>query len=99
LELTAEIEKAIATKSYLNFPLYCDGDRIIVDEVWRYEEMWDRMAKLADRLGLAIPEVPPRAKSGHRRYPRPAREILSEDQRRRIADDARIEFELLGYEP
>ena len=98
-ELAREIEKAIATKNYLNFPLYCEGGRIIVDEVWRYEEMWERLAALAERLGLAIPEAPPRAKSGHRRDPRPAREVLSEDQRRRIAEDARIEFDLLGYEP
>ena len=61
--------------------------------------MWERLAALAQRLGQAVPEAPPRAKSGHRRDPRPAREVLSADQRRRIAEDARIEFELLGYEP
>ena len=30
-----------------NFPLYCEGDRVIVDELWRYEEMWERLAALA----------------------------------------------------
>jgi hypothetical protein len=99
LELEREIETAIATRSYLNFPLYCDGGRVIVDEVWRYEEMWSRLAALAERLGQAVPEAPPRAKGGHRRDRRPAREVLSEDQRRRIAEDERIEMELLGYEP
>jgi hypothetical protein len=98
-ELEAEIEEAIATGNYLNYPIYCDGSQVIVDEVWRYEEMWDRLAALAERLGQALPEAPPRAKSGHRRDLRPAREILSPKQRRRIAEDARIEFELLGYEP
>jgi hypothetical protein len=98
-ELEREIDLAIATKSYLNFPLYCDGAKVIVDEVWRYEEMWDRLTALAERLGQSIPEAPPRAKSGHRRDRRPAREVLSDDQRRRIAEDAAIEFDLLGYEP
>ena len=98
-ELEAEIDRAIATRSYLNYPFYCDRGQVIVDEVWRYEEMWERLAGLADRLGLAVPEAPPRAKAGHRRDQRPAHEILSRDQRRRIAEDARIEFELLGYEP
>lgn len=98
-ELEREINLAIASRSYLNFPLYCDGNRIIVDEVWRYEEMWDRLAALAKRLGQSIPEAPPRAKSGHRRDPRPAREVLSTGQRMRIAEDAGLEFELLGYEP
>lgn len=98
-EIEEEIEQAIEKRSYLNYPIYCDGEQVIVDEVWRYEEMWDRLAELAERLGQAVPEAPPRAKSGHRRDRRPAREILSDEQRRRIAEDARIEFELLGYEP
>lgn len=98
-ELDAEIEAAIATRSYLNFPLYCEDGRVLVDELWRYEEMWQRLAALGERLGQSIPEAPPRAKGGHRRDRRPAREVLSEAQRRRIAEDARIEFELLGYEP
>lgn len=98
-ELAAEIDRTIANRTYVNFPLYCHRGQVIVDEVWRYEEMWERLAGLADRLGLAVPEAPPRAKAGHRRDQRPAHEILSRDQRRRIAEDARIEFELLGYEP
>ncbi|MEP7317069.1 MAG: hypothetical protein ABI667_10270 [Sphingomicrobium sp.] len=97
-ELQAEIEIAIATKNYLNYPLYCDGDNVIVDEVWRYEDVWRRLAALGRRLGVAVPEIPPRAKSGHRRDRRPAREVLTEDQRACIARDAWIEFELLGYE-
>jgi len=97
-ELDSEIDAAIASKSYLNFPLYCENGEVIVDEVWRYEEMWDRLAALGQRLGQVIPEAPPRAKGGHRRDPRPAREVLSPGQRRRIAEDARVEFELLGYD-
>jgi hypothetical protein len=98
-ELDDEIEAAIASKSYLNFPLYCDRGDVIVDELWRYEEMWDRLAALGQRLERTIPEAPPRAKGGHRRDRRPAREVLSPEQRGQIAEDARVEFELLGYEP
>jgi hypothetical protein len=97
-ELDAEIEAAIDSKSYLNFPLYCEDGKVIVDEVWRYEEMWDRVAELGEKLGQAIPKAPPRAKGGHRRDRRPAREVLSPGQRGRIAEDARVEFELLNYE-
>ena len=99
VELNAEIEAAIATRSYLNFPLYCDEGGVIVDEVWRYEDMWERLAGLGQRLGHSIPDAPPRAKGAHRRDRRPAREMLSADQRRQIARDAAVEFELLGYEP
>lgn len=97
-ELDREIEAAIASRSYLNFPLYCDGDSVIVDELWRFEEMWGRLAGLAQRLGVSMPAERPRAKGGHRKDRRPAREILSADQRARIAEDAAIEFRLLGYD-
>lgn len=98
-ELTAEIEAAVASRSYLNYPLYCADGRVIVDELWRYEEMCDRLAALAQRLGQSIPQALPQAKGGHRRDLRPARDVLTAGQRARIAADARIEFELLGYEP
>jgi hypothetical protein len=98
-EIEGEIARTIETRSYLNFPLYCADGRVIVDEVWRYEEMWDRIAVLAERLGQSVPDAAPRAKAEHRRDRRPAREVLTTEQRARIARDAAIEFELLGYEP
>ena len=41
-ELNAEIEKAIESRSYLNYPIYTIGGDLAVDEVWPYETMWDR---------------------------------------------------------
>lgn len=98
-ELEREIEAAIERRNYLNFPLYCEDGAVIVDELWRFEEMWDRLAALAKRLGVAVPAARPQAKGGHRKDRRPAREILSDAQKARIAEDARVEFALLGYEP
>ena len=98
-ELDAEIEQAIATRSYINFPIYCDGETVLVDEVWRYEEMWDRLGALASRLRVEEPADVPRAKGAHRKDRRPARDVLTQAQRRRIYDNARIEFELLGFDP
>lgn len=98
-ELADEIELAIESGSYINFPIYSDErGTVLVDEVWRYEEMWDRLRDLAGRLGLAEPAQPPRAKSGYRKDPRPAREVLTAAQRDRIYADARSEFDLLGFE-
>lgn len=94
-----EIDEAIATRSYLNYPLYYAGGKVLVDEIWKYEEMWDRLADLAQRLGQPTPPRPPRAKSAYRKDRRPAADVLTADQKRRIAEDARIEFELLGFEP
>lgn len=98
-ELAVEIERAIDSRSYVNFPLYSDGGAVLVDEVWRYDEMWHRLGLLAARIGVAPPLEPPRAKGGHRRDRRPARELLTKPQRERIYADARMEFDLLGFEP
>jgi hypothetical protein len=97
-ELAEEIELAIRDKTYLNFPIYTEDGQLLVDELWRYEEMWPRLDALAARLGLPAPAQPPRAKAQHRRDPRPAREVLTEAQRAQIYEDARIEFDLLGFE-
>lgn len=98
-ELNAEIERAIRDKTYLNFPIYTEDGQVLVDELWRYDEMWQRLDALADRLGLPSPKQPPRAKAQHRRDPRPAREVLTDRQRAQIYEDARLEFDLLGFEP
>lgn len=97
-ELGPEIERAIERRSYLNFPLYSDDGAVLVDEVWRYEEMWDRVALLSARIGVQPPDRPPRAKAEHRQDRRPARDVLTKPQRDRIYADARIEFDLLGFE-
>ena len=97
-ELAAEIEQAIASRSYINFPIYCANGEVLVDEVWRYEEMWARLASWAAKLDLLEPAQPPRAKGDHRKDRRPAREVLSGAQRDRIYADARLEFDLLGFE-
>ncbi|MEO7654212.1 MAG: hypothetical protein ABIS23_00830 [Sphingomicrobium sp.] len=97
--LEEQVDIAIETGSYLNYPLYCSDGKVVVDEIWKFEEMWERLAELAARLGKSTPSAPPRAKSAYRKDRRPAAELLTKDQRRRIAEAARIEFELLGFEP
>ena len=98
-EFASEIDKAIDSKSYLNWPLYAEGGQVLVDEVWRYEDMWSRLDDLAAKLSLPAPRSLPQAKGQHRKDRRPAQEILTSAQRRRIHEDARFEFELLGYQP
>ena len=98
-ELQFEIEKAIESGSYLNYPIYMIDGRLAVDELWPYEQMWDRLRELATRLGLPPPVEQPRAKAQYRRDRTPAAEALSAEQRDQIYRDARVEFDLLGYQP
>ena len=98
-ELDAEIEKAIESRSYLNHPIYMTGRALAVDEIWPYEQMWDRLRDLARRIGVPTGIEQPRAKAGHRQDRTPAAQTLTPQQRERIYRDARVEFDLLGYEP
>lgn len=96
--LSAEIDRAIESRMYTDVAIYWSRSGILVNEIWRYDEMWDRLRALARRLGLPGPVEPPRAKGQHRQDRRPAREVLSKSQRDKIYSGARIEFDLLGFE-
>lgn len=98
-ELNGEIEQIILDRSYLNHPIYLIDGRLAVDELWRYEDAWERLAGLAHRLGVIWRGDKPLAKAGYRKDRRDAMNLLSESQCEQIYRDARIEFELLGYQP
>jgi len=97
--VAAQIDTEIARRDYLNHPLYTIGGRVAVDEVWEFDRLSDHVRSRAERLGLEPNLVLPRAKSGFRKDRRPAVEVLTPAQRRRIRDDAAFEFELMGYAP
>jgi hypothetical protein len=97
-ELKEEIDLAIETKSYVNFPIYTIGGKVAVNELVRYEEMWPRIERLAHSIGRVLPNLP-NAKGAYRADRRPAKDVLTLPQRRKIMQDASIEFELLDYEP
>jgi hypothetical protein len=98
-ELSATIDHAIQSRQYLNYPIYMIDGELAVDELWRYEDAWNRLAELARGLGLPLPEDEPRAKAGYRPQSRGGIELLTYEQRNQIYRDARVEFDLLGYEP
>ena len=92
-----EMEDVLEKRSYINFPLYTAEGQVLVDEIWPYEQMWERLRSLSAKLGLPTPSSVPRAKGGYRKDRRPAGDILTSDQRDKIYTDARVEFELLGF--
>lgn len=96
-ELGREIDAVIADREYLNFPLYTIDGQVAVDEVWEYGEIAERLETLAERFGQTLPPVLPRAKSRFRLDRTEARQVLSRQQRERIAANARFEFDLMGY--
>ena len=96
-QIGSQIEAVIATREYLNFPLYAAGGRLLVQQVWEYADAWRRLRDLAAALGTTVPSNLPQAKAGFRKDRRPALEILTSRQRSAVYADARFEFDLMNY--
>lgn len=92
------IDKVIEHQSFLNYPLYTDSaGSLLVDDLVKYEDMWDYVRRLGTASGRVLPDLLPKAKSGFRKDRRDANKILTDVQKRKVADIASMEFELLGY--
>lgn len=94
---SAVLEDAIESEDYVNYPLYADTNGLLVDAVFRYEDMWKEIGALGARIGRLLPKSLPTAKARFRQDRRPARELLSPSQRQRISEKCAPEFELLGW--
>ena len=92
------LDDLVRSGRYANHPFYMKDGKLLVDAVFRTEEMWRDIAIVGRRIGRELPEPLPRAKSGHRDDTRPAREILTALQRAEVARVCAVEFDLLGYE-
>lgn len=84
-------------KEYRNFDLYSVGGKLVVDKVFKYEDLSSNLNVLAEKFGCAVPAILPLSKSQHRKDKRPAREILTRSQMSAIYEACAEEFELLGY--
>lgn len=78
--------------------LYCDGGRIAVDRVYRYEDLDDALDDIRRRLGLPEALRLPMTKSTHRTDRRPAAEVLTPRQQDRIRELFADELRLMHYD-
>jgi hypothetical protein len=93
------LETVLEECQYLNHELYSENGQLLVDKVLRFENLWSELGQIAtERFHRTIPSVPPQAKTRHRKDHRPASEILTDNQKSRIVERCKFEFELMGYE-
>ena len=78
--------------------LYTIDGKLAVDRVIRFENLADELEQLRQDLGLPDPIDLPRAKSGHRSDKRHYRDMLTPEQRDRIAREFAFEIDTFGYE-
>ncbi len=78
---------------------YTSDGALIVDDVIRHGSIREDLDRILGKLGLAPVKELPRAKAGYRLDRRPARDVLSDRQKKILQETCRLEFELFGYEP
>jgi len=95
-----DFARYIETKAHrlpVDSPLYCDGDRVLVDRVFEFRDLSGALAELRERLSLALPEPLPREKTGVATERRPYQAYYDAHSRERVGQLYRREIELLGY--
>ena len=83
-----------------NWDRYTDEhDKIIVDYVARLENLDDELDEICRRIGVSRERMGtlPRAKTGYRKTKKPYQELLTSDQRDRIAELCSKEIDHFGY--
>ena len=99
-DLTLRDYLAAGRRLPLNEPLYTDGSgTVIVDEILRYEQLDEELARVFGRLGVPFPgSLTVRTKAGYGRPKRSYREAFDEETRGIVARLFAREIALLGYE-
>jgi hypothetical protein len=92
------LDSVLSKDRYRNYEHYTLDGVVAVDFIVRYEHMDEDLQKVEERLGLPIVSLLPRSNSRQRKDRRPAREVLTDIQKRIVQDTCREEFELMGYE-
>jgi hypothetical protein len=93
------LDRVLRKGSYAGHPFWTIDGKVAVDAFVRQETLKADLDRVGERLGIAIPDTLPTLKARTRAERRPAREILSAEQKRLVQETCRVEFEILGYEP
>ncbi len=103
-ERRQEFDNALASvltgRRYRNFELYTLNGRPAVDFIIRYEHLTDDLRRIEPSLGDDVDLISKMHKvnAQHRLDRRPAKEILTREQKKIVQETCREEFDLMGYE-
>ena len=92
------LDRIIRGGKYASFPYYSLDGRSVADDYVRLETLDEDIRRVGQRLGIPIPDELPRKRVTERDDKRPARDILTPEQRDTVFAYCQPEFELLGYE-
>jgi hypothetical protein len=78
--------------------LYTINGKVVVDKIYRYENLEEELKAITVQLNLPKVPVLPKTKSTHRLDKRHYRDILNDEDRKKIEKMFSEEIRLLGYE-
>jgi hypothetical protein len=97
-DFAAFLDEVVRGGKYSTFRYYAIDGRPVVDDFIRLESLGDDIRRILARIGAPAPEKIPHKRKSEIDDGRPAREILTQEQRDIVFEHCRAEFELLGYE-
>ena len=71
---------------------------LVAEDYIRLETLHEDMHRIGARIGVPMPEEMPHKRETEREDNRPAREILTAEQKQAVYEHCRHEFDVLGYE-
>jgi len=92
------LDRVVRTGDYVGYRRWTIRGEVAVNDFIRHETLETDLARVGKHLGFPIPSFIPQLKGQTRDDRRPAREILSDDQKEIVYLRCREEFEILGYE-
>lgn len=78
--------------------LYTEDSNVVVDEVFRYDQMPEALTEIQKKIGLDELPVLPLTKNSQRKDKRHHREILSDECREKITEIYHQEIDLFGFQ-
>ena len=79
------------------YDVYTINDKVVVDRVCLFENLNEELEKIRTRVGIPEKLVLPRAKSSYRKDRRHYRDIINDEDRKRIEHMFSKEIQLFGY--
>jgi hypothetical protein len=92
------LDHIVRQGAYSTFRHYAIDGKPAVDDFIKLESFDADIRRIASRIDLPVPDEIPRKRGYSRKDNRPAREILSDEQKQIVWEHCRCEFESLGYE-
>ncbi|MBV9570245.1 MAG: sulfotransferase family 2 domain-containing protein [Alphaproteobacteria bacterium] len=91
------LDMTVRRGNYRSFDHYTIDGKVVVNDFIRHETLESDLKRIADIIGVLVPDDLPQKRTAFRADRRPAHEILTPEQKQQVYQRCREEFELLGY--